>query len=192
MIFSVTALAVAVLGSTPLGHAALNVVAPGSVGTSQLKDSSVIASKLATGAVTGAKLRGDAVDSGKVKNGSLKSFDFAAGQIPAGPAGPKGDKGDKGDKGGKGDSAATTVVVRRHAIALGAGGIANLSVSCSAGEHAIAGGAGITGTGSKGGVTVTDSKPLPTDEGATPTGWTAGIATTVGAEIAAYVICAKP
>ena len=30
MIFSVTALVVAVLGSTPLGHAALNVVAPGS------------------------------------------------------------------------------------------------------------------------------------------------------------------
>ena len=186
MIFSVTALVVAVLGSTPLGHAALNVVAPGSVGTSQLKDQAVIASKLANGAVTGAKLRGDAVDSGKVRNRSLKSIDFAAGQIPAGPAGPKGDKGSKGD------SAATTVVVRRRAIPLAAGASTNLSVSCSAGEHAIAGGAGITGQASSGGVTVTDSKPLPTDEGATPTGWTAGIATKFGVEAAVYVICAKP
>ena len=186
MIFSVTALVVAVLGSTPLGHAALNVLAPGSVGTSQLKDQAVIASKLANGSVTGAKLRGDAVDSGKVRNGSLKSIDFAAGQIPAGPAGPKGDKGSKGD------SAATTVVVRRHTTPLAAGGAANFSVSCSAGEHAIAGGAGITGQASNSAVTVTDSKPLPTDEGATPTGWTAGLTTKIATEIAVYVICAKP
>jgi hypothetical protein len=94
LIISITALVVAVLGTTPLGQAAYNAVVPtNSVGALQLRP----------GAVTEAKLRGDAVTSGKVKNRSLKSIDFAEGQIPAGPAGAKGDKGDKGDKGTKGD-----------------------------------------------------------------------------------------
>jgi hypothetical protein len=92
LILSTTALLVAVFGSTPLGEAAYNAVAPSSIGASQLRN----------GAVTNAKLRGDAVTSGKVLNHSLKAIDFAAGQIPTGPKGDKGDKGSKGDKGDKG------------------------------------------------------------------------------------------
>jgi hypothetical protein len=83
-VIAVTALAVAVFGATPLGHAASRLVLPNnSVGSGQLKAS----------AVTGAK----------VKNGTLTAAKFKAGQLPAGPQGPKGDKGDMGDKGDKGD-----------------------------------------------------------------------------------------
>ncbi len=106
IILSTTALLVAVLG-TPLGEAAYEAVAPGSVGTAQLKNNSITAAKLRKGAVTNAKLRGDAVTSGKVKNRSLKAIDFALGQLPARPPGPTGAKGDKGAAG------ITAVVVRR-------------------------------------------------------------------------------
>jgi hypothetical protein len=89
-IIAVTALVVAVLGTTPLGHAAGGLILPkNSVGATQLKKS----------AVTGLK----------VKNGTLMAADFKPGQIPAGPQGPKGDpgvqgpKGDPGAQGPKGD-----------------------------------------------------------------------------------------
>ena len=75
-----TALAVAVLGATPVGHAAGKLVlGKGSVGTSQLKR--------------------NAVTSAKVKNRSLLAVDFKRGQLPAGPQGPRGDQGPKGDSG---------------------------------------------------------------------------------------------
>ena len=84
-VLAATALVVAVFGSTPLGHAAANMVLPkSSVGTAQIKKN----------AVTGLK----------VKNGSLMSADFKAGQLPRGPQGPKGDKGEKGEKGDTGPS----------------------------------------------------------------------------------------
>jgi hypothetical protein len=71
---SIAALAVAVLGSTPLGTAAQELVIPrGAVGTEEL----------ASGAVTGAK----------VKDRSLGMRDFARGQVPRGPVGPAGPPG---------------------------------------------------------------------------------------------------
>ena len=92
-IIAVTALVVAVFGSTPLGHAAARMVLPkNSVGVAQIK----------TSAVTGAK----------VKNGTLMAADFKSGQLPAGPQGPTGSQGPKGDsglqgpKGDKGDPGA--------------------------------------------------------------------------------------
>jgi hypothetical protein len=99
-IIAVTALAVAVLGATPIGHAAAKFVLPtNSVGAGQLKNNAVSGKKIAKNAITGAK----------VKNGTLTAAKFKAGQLPAGPQGPKGDagaqgpKGDKGDPGAKGD-----------------------------------------------------------------------------------------
>jgi hypothetical protein len=87
-IVAVTALGVAVFGSTPLGHAAAGMVLPGnSVGTAQIKKN----------AVTGLK----------VKNGSLLAADFKTGQLPAGAQGPKGDTGPAGAQGLKGDAGAT-------------------------------------------------------------------------------------
>jgi hypothetical protein len=71
LLLSAVALLVALLGSTPLGEAALEAALPrGSVGTAALRD----------GAVTGAK----------VKDRSLVARDFKAGQLPRGPAGPPG------------------------------------------------------------------------------------------------------
>jgi hypothetical protein len=69
--FSSAALLIALLGATPLGEAAQQLVLPrGSVGTSQLRD----------GAVTALK----------VKDHSLLARDFRLGQLPEGPPGPPG------------------------------------------------------------------------------------------------------
>src|SRR5215212_8100355 len=92
-ILSVTALVAAVLGASPVGEAAKNVVLPNaSVGTTQLKK--------------------NAVTSTKVKNGSLSAADFAPGthevgaQGPAGAIGPAGPKGDTGEPGVAGQAGA--------------------------------------------------------------------------------------
>jgi hypothetical protein len=86
-IIAVTALALAVFGASPLGHAATRFVLPkNSVGAGQLKKN----------AVTGAK----------IKNGTLTAAKFKDGQLPAGPQGPKGDPGAQGAKGDKGDPGA--------------------------------------------------------------------------------------
>ena len=86
-VLAATALAVAVFGSTPLGHAAGRLVVPAnSVGTAQLKASSV----------TGAK----------IKNGTLTAAKFKAGQLVAGATGARGEQGPKGDKGEQGDPGA--------------------------------------------------------------------------------------
>jgi Collagen triple helix repeat (20 copies) len=93
-VVAVAALVVAVLGSTPLGHAASRFILPkNSVGASQLKP--------------------NAVTSLKVKDGSLAAADFRPGELPAGPQGPqgpqgpKGDNGDPGAQGPKGETGAT-------------------------------------------------------------------------------------
>jgi hypothetical protein len=89
-LLAATSLVVAVFGSTPLGHAAANIVLPKrSVGAVQLKTSAVVGTKIAKNAVTGAK----------VKNGTLLGADFKAGQLPAGPQGMAGTQGPKGDPG---------------------------------------------------------------------------------------------
>jgi hypothetical protein len=90
LVLSATALAVAVLGTTPLAAIAQNAVFPrNSVGTVQLKRN----------AVTPAKLAPNAVRTGHVLNGSLLVADFKPGQIPQGPKGDKGDKGERGEQG---------------------------------------------------------------------------------------------
>jgi hypothetical protein len=72
-VLSSAALAVAVLGATPLGEAAGELLPLGSVGTAQLQD----------GAVTAAK----------VKDRSLLARDFKPGQLPRGERGPEGPPG---------------------------------------------------------------------------------------------------
>jgi collagen triple helix repeat protein len=170
-IIAVTALAVAVLGATPLGHAATRFVLPkSSVGATQLKKN----------AVTGAK----------VKNGTLTAAKFKKGQLPAGPQGPKGDpgaqgpKGDKGDPGAqgpkgdtgaqgiqgiqgiqgvKGDSGATNVAQHDANGPPAAPGILSTAyVYCAQGEQIVAGGADFTETlGAK--ATLLKSRPFGTN-----------------------------
>jgi hypothetical protein len=72
---SLTALVVAVFGSTPIGEAAWNqVLPPNSVGTPQLKRN----------AVTRPKLAPNAVRSAHVLDGSLLASDFRVGQLAEG------------------------------------------------------------------------------------------------------------
>jgi hypothetical protein len=92
-ILAATALVVAVFGSTPLGHAAGNLIlARNSVGAAQLKRN----------AVTSPKIRKNAVTSVKVKNGTLLAADFKPGQLPRGPQGPQGAPGVQGVQGAQG------------------------------------------------------------------------------------------
>lgn len=175
LIISITALIVAVLGTTPLGHAAYTAVVPNSVGALQLRN----------GAVTGAKLRGDAVTSGKVKNRSLRAIDFADGQLPAGPAGAKGDKGSKGDTGAPGLSG-YEIVSKNNAVTTA--GFNSATVTCPTGKRALGGGFSTVGPYGA------DAGPFPIHS--FPTGNGAGWQFLVGRSPAAswtetfYVICA--
>ena len=171
-ILAATALVVAVLGSTPIGHAAASMVLPSnSVGTAQLKAASV----------TGAK----------IKNGSLTAAKFKPGQLPAGPQGPKGDKGDpgpKGEPGQPGANGATKVVARySNATSVQPGTRAHETAGCAAGEKATGGG----GWGS-GKLFITQSYPVAS-AGETAAAW--GIDVYNGdasaQNVRAYVVCAS-
>jgi len=80
---SAAALAVAVLGTTPVATAIGDALVPAnSVGRAQLKNN----------AVTGAK----------VANGTLRRVDFGSGELPTGSQGAKGDRGEQGEPGATG------------------------------------------------------------------------------------------
>ena len=119
LILSLVAVVVAVLGATPVGHAAKALVVPASsVGTVQLKANAVV--------------------SAKVKNGSLLAADFKRGQLPAGPTGPAGAPGAAGAAGAPGVSGLE--VVTASTVNNNVPGTKSVTVSCPAGKKAIAGG----------------------------------------------------
>jgi hypothetical protein len=177
-IVAVTALVVAVFGSTPLGHAAARMVLPSnSVGATQLKS--------------------NAVTSLKVKDGTLLAGDFKAGQLPAGsqgekgdsgPAGPKGDsgaegpagaqgpKGDKGDAGipgSPGAPAGANAIIRRSNHVVDGNTDGWWYANCKPGERATGGGASFTDVIP--GDAIEMSRPINaqsgTDDGTAPVGW---------------------
>ena len=115
IILSITALVVAVLGSTPVGEAAMNALPRASVGPLQLKT--------------------NAVTSVKVKNGSLLRADFKAGQIPAGPAGPAGAQGAPGTSGLQ--TVFTTSAINSTTTR-------TLTATCPSGKTALGGGVAVT------------------------------------------------
>lgn len=121
---SATALVVALLGSTPIGHAIVSNVPRSSVGPLQLKRNAVGPQKIAP----------NAVRTGHVLNGSLLAADFKAGQLPAGP------KGDKGDPGPPGVSAKQIVT---NASASDSSSPKSLVATCPAGTEVLGGGARI-------------------------------------------------
>jgi hypothetical protein len=88
VVISCLALAVALLGSTPLGEAAGRLVLPrNSVGPAQLQD--------------------EAVTAAKVKDRSLLALDFKQGQLPRGEQGPPGPPGTIAGVAAGGDLAGT-------------------------------------------------------------------------------------
>ena len=131
MVVACVALIVA-LGGT--GVAAVNALAPNSVGPVQLK----------AGAVTKPKLRNNAVTGVKVLNHSLTAVDFVAGSLPRGPVGPAGPAGPAGTVG--------PITVRQDGVVVaggtgaqvqdGAYSTGTVSVNCNPGEKAISAGTG--------------------------------------------------
>ena len=188
-----TALAVSILGSTPVGQAAKGLILPpNSVGPAQLKPNAVTAAK--------------------IKSGSLLASDFKAGQLPAGQAGPagpagqpgpKGDKGDKGEKGDRGSNGATSVTMRTvTGPEVPHDGISSAQANCLSGERVVGGGVSWGATGMPGAsqdivdrsTVVRSSLPAPLGS-ATPTGWMGSVyALRAGAKASAYVyvLCASP
>jgi hypothetical protein len=131
VVLSVTALVVAVLGATPVGEAAKNLVVPrNSVGTAQLRNN----------AVTAAKLRAGAVTSTKVENFSLRVVDFRPGQLPRGAQGPAGPAGPAGPQGAPGLSALQAVYTTGAASSAAT---RTQTAACPSGKQALGGGATI-------------------------------------------------
>jgi hypothetical protein len=167
---SLAALVVAVFGSTPLGEAALEAVAPASIGTAQLKNN----------AVTAPKLKANAVNSAKVLNGSLVAADFRANSLPRGQTGPPGAAGAAGPAGPAGPPGVAGLEIVTLDETVAAGTFGGATVSCPAGKRALGGG----GRSSLAGVAMLTSRP-------SGTGWEARwYAPTSGHTVTTYAVCA--
>jgi hypothetical protein len=131
---SITAVVIAVFGSTPVGEAARDLVAQRpTIGTPQLKN----------GAVTTPKLRNNAVTSLKVLNGSLLPADFKPGTLPSGPAGPAGPAGPTGPTGPAGPTGApglSGVQVVTASDTVNPSTFGGVPATCPAGKVPIGGG----------------------------------------------------
>lgn len=144
MIVACLALLVA-LGGTSV--AAVQALAPNSVGTAQLRANAVTATKLKNRNVTGAKLAFNAVTGATVRNRSLSAADFISSSLPVGPQGPAGPAGATGPAGPAGTVGPISV---RQASIVVPGGVAQngaydtetVSVNCNANEKAISAGTG--------------------------------------------------
>lgn len=176
---SITALLVAVFGSTPIGEAAWNQVIPrNSVGTPQLKRNAVQARQLAP----------NAVRSAHVLNGSLLAADFRTGQLPQGAKGEKGDKGAKGDTGPPG--LAGLEVVTAESVT-DSGRFKSAIAVCPSGKRAVGGGASTLAVENVLGLGLKRSQP----SGNPPSGWFAQgeevLATAQNWKLEVYAVCAN-
>jgi hypothetical protein len=131
---SITAVVIAVFGSTPVGEAAQGLIAQRpTIGTPQLKN----------GAVTTPKLKNNAVTSLKVLNGSLLPADFKPGTLPSGPAGPAGPAGPTGPAGPAGPTGApglSGVQVVTANDSVNPSSFGGVEATCPAGKVPIGGG----------------------------------------------------
>jgi len=144
MVVACLALLVA-LGGTSV--AAVQALAPNSVGTAQLRANAVTAAKIKNRNVTGAKLAFNAVTGATVRNRSLSAADFIASSLPVGPQGPAGAAGPAGPAGPAGTIGPISV---RQASVTVPGGVAQnsaydtetVTVNCNPNEKAISAGTG--------------------------------------------------
>src|SRR3954454_23620754 len=153
------------------------------------------------------QLRKDAVVSSKVKDGSLKTLDFKAGQLPVGPQGPKGDQGVPGTDGRPGADGrpgtfgSITTQFAQAPSDLANGAKTSVDAQCPAGQVALGGGTRGDLTASEA-PKVTSSRPIisATDTGApdndgTFTGWRGTFVNEnngTGIRPEVWVICATP
>lgn len=115
----------------------------------KLPRNSVGSTQLTRDAVTASKIRANAVTGAKVRNGSLRSADFAAGQVPAGPrgpqgpaglqgpAGPQGAAGDRGPQGDRGPSEAYKVTGPAPVGLVPGAGVEVASMTVPAGAYTV-------------------------------------------------------
>jgi len=116
-----------------------------------------VSTALPRNSVGPAQLKANAVNSAKVKDRSLRSVDFAPGQIPAGPQGPAGAAGPPGTSGLQ--QISSTSVSNSTPVK-------SFQLDCPSGKRAVGGGGTLTGT-----ITNTFlSTSRPSDAG---TGWIA-------------------
>ena len=144
MVVACLALLVA-LGGTSV--AAVQALAPNSVGTTQLRAGAVTTPKIKTRNVTGSKLSLNAVTGATVANRSLSAVDFIAGSLPRGPqgaAGPAGPAGAAGPAGTIGPISVrqASVVVAGTTAHDGSYATQTVSVNCNPNEKAISAGTG--------------------------------------------------
>src|SRR4051794_35113598 len=171
LVLSVTALVIAVFGTTPLGHAAVRLaetVPPfaKTAGFAKSAGTSDNARLLAGHRASLIAAPGIVPFTGP--NGRLSPSLGAIG--PQGQPGTNGAKGDKGDKGDTGSAGATTAVVRQG-TPKEVGPSTTLDADCQPGERATGGGATVVGGQGQG--RLVDSAPKPQTAGASPTGWRA-------------------
>lgn len=87
------------LGGT--SYAAVKI-APGSVGSREIRNGGVKKADIGANAVTASKIANGAVNSDDVADGSLLAGDFKTGQLPKGATGDRGPQGPRGEAGAPG------------------------------------------------------------------------------------------
>jgi len=192
LLLAATALAVAVLASTPVAGAMRAAVLPkDSVGTTQLRANAVTGPKIRNGTISALDVRRSTLTSAQVRDGSLLAADFRAGQLPAGPKGERGEPG------------ATDVVVRRAQTSLGAAGLAQAVAACAAGETLVGGGTALLRAGdtlsADANVDVVASYPAaegitPPADGTPASRWVgvARVAAPSSSRLVVFASCARP
>jgi hypothetical protein len=153
-----------------------------SVGSTQIKNSSL----------TGSDVKNSSLTTSDVKNRSLLAKDFKAGQLPAGTRGATGSVGPAGPQGAAG---ATKVTIRTGTFTAGASttGSVAAGADCLPGERAVGGGGELSASYSDD--TFVANEPLPSAQGATPTGWYVNYYSPTGhpsRTITTYAVCASP
>jgi hypothetical protein len=177
IILSATALAVALFGSTPLGHAVVSAVPPFAT-HAKTADYAKNA-----GAVSGLKASKRPHAGWLVALAKDGKFPASVGQV--GPAGQRGDKGAPGLQGAKGDSGpagspgiSAYETLMSQTVTLGPNGVVSQTLNCPTGKVPLGG-------GFNGNATFTESIPFDN-------GWAVrGQAGAAGAEFNVFVVCAK-
>ena len=182
---SVTALVVAVLGSTPLGEAAENLVSAvppfaKQAGYAKTAGTAQNAKRLAGHTASRTPRPGQipiVAANGKLA-ASLGAVGAPGAKGDPGAPGAKGDKGDKGDKGSPGVTSVTTV---NDTANVAGGAYGGTTVGCPAGATVVAGG-----------FNTANSTMIPTTNRPRTDGWEARAYNSSGLphSIQVYVVCA--
>lgn len=189
LLLSATALAVALLGSTPLGEAARDLASSVPPFAKKAGYANRAGFAQNAGAVGGIKASRAPRTGFLVPLGAGGKFPASVGQAgPQGVAGPKGDKGDTGGTGPQGPAGISELELVSAASANNTlAGLKEVTASCPSGKKVVGGGARIVS--SPGAAYVARTRPV-----ADLSGWEAqGNADTSGSfwGVDAYALCAK-